>query len=70
MASGTRADDWGLFSYRIDEWEPGEEESGAGREVNSQLVNRSVARWQHLIPSFPWIVPGWSGILQRSVAEP
>ena len=40
-----------------------------------------VARWQNLIPSFPWIVPGWRAwgrhprkgrdqILQRSVAEP
>ena len=40
-----------------------------------------VARWQNLIPSFPWIVPGWGArgrnprkgrdqILQRSVAEP
>ena len=40
-----------------------------------------VARWQNLIPSFPWIVPGWSAwgrnprkgrdqILQCSVAEP
>ena len=35
----------------------------------------SVARWQNLIPSFPWIAPGWRAwgrnqILQRSVAEP
>ena len=40
-----------------------------------------VARWQNLIPSFPWIAPGWRAwgrnprkgrdqILQRSVAEP
>ena len=37
-----------------------------------------VARWQNLIPSFPWIVEGWGRnprkgrdqILQRSVAEP
>ena len=40
-----------------------------------------VARWQNLIPSFPWIAPGWrvlggnprkgrDQILQRSVAEP
>ena len=39
-----------------------------------------VARWQNLIPSFPWIAPGWRAwgrnprkgrdqILQRSVAE-
>ena len=38
----------------------------------------SVARWQNLIPSYPWIVPGWrawghnqrKGRDQRSVAEP
>ena len=40
-----------------------------------------VARWQNLIPSFPWIAPGWRAwgrnprkgrdqILQCSVAEP
>ena len=40
-----------------------------------------VARWQNLIPSFPWIAPGWRAwgrnprkgrdqIIQRSVAEP
>ena len=40
-----------------------------------------VASWQNLIPSFPWIAPGWRAwgrnprkgrdqILQRSVAEP
>ena len=40
-----------------------------------------VARWQNLIPSFPWIPPGWRAwgrnprkgrdqILQHSVAEP
>ena len=34
-----------------------------------------VARWQNLIPSFPWIAPGWrvwgrNQILQPSVAEP
>ena len=28
-----------------------------------------VARWQNLIPSFPWIAPRWP-ILQRSGAEP
>ena len=42
---------------------------------------RKVARWQNLIPSFPWFAPGWRAlgrnprkerdlILQRSVAEP
>ena len=34
----------------------------------------SVARWQNLIASSPWIAPGWrvwgSQILQCSVAEP
>ena len=46
----------------------------------------SVARWQNLIPSFPWIAPGWRAwgrnppwrnprkgrdqILQRTIAEP
>ena len=41
----------------------------------------SVARWRNLIPSFPWIAPGWRAwgrnprkgrdqILQRSIAEP
>ena len=34
-----------------------------------------VARWQNLMPSFPWIVLGWrtwgrNQILQCSVAEP
>ena len=40
-----------------------------------------VARWQNLIPSFPWIASGWRAwgrnprkgrdqILQRSIAEP
>ena len=40
-----------------------------------------VARWQNLIPSFPWIAPGWRAwernprkgrdqTLQRSLAEP
>ena len=44
-------------------------------------VLAKVARWQNLIPSFPWIAPGWSTwrhnprkgrdqILQRSGAEP
>ena len=52
-----------------------ENESGRGK------TECEVARWQNLIPSFPWIPPGWrvSGrnprkgrdqILQRSVAEP
>ena len=44
-------------------------------------TRQRVARWQNLIPSFPWIAPGWRAwgrnprkgrdpILQRSVAEP
>ena len=53
-------------------------------EINfkaNKMVTTKVARWQNLIPSFPWIVPGWRAwgrnprkgrdqILQRSVAEP
>ena len=45
------------------------------------IVGHRVARWQNLIPSFPWIAPGWRArgrnprkvrdqILQCSVAEP
>ena len=39
-------------------------------------IGGTVARWQNLIPSFPWIAPGWRAwgrrdqILQRSAAEP
>ena len=44
-------------------------------------ADAKVARWQNLIPSFPWILPGrraWGRnprkgrdlILQRSIAEP
>ena len=51
------------------------------RVVAVRSVDGSVARWQNLIPSFPWIAPGWRAwgrnprkgrdqILQRSVAEP
>ena len=25
----------------------------------TDLLKASVARWQNLIPSFPWIAPGW-----------
>ena len=50
-------------------------------EVDAGPPEDGVARWQNLIPSFPWIVPGWrvggqnprkgrDQILQRSVAEP
>ena len=46
-----------------------------------QRLRSKVARWQNLIPSFPWIAPGWRAwgrnprkgrdqILQHSVAEP
>ena len=46
-----------------------------------KILKIRVARWQNLIPSFPWIAPGWRAwgrnprkgrdqILQRSVAEP
>ena len=50
-------------------------------QPKSKLSQVSVARWQNLIPSFPWIAPGrraWGRnpmkgrdqILERSVAEP
>ena len=49
-----------------------------------KCIAAKVARWQNLIPSFPWIVPGWRAgtrgggnprkgrdqIFQRSIAEP
>ena len=45
---------------------------------NDDEVRNSVARWQNLMPSFPWIAPGWGRnprkgrdqILQSCVAEP
>ena len=51
------------------------------RHGTKEQKESSVARWQNLIPSFPWIGPGWIAwecnprkgrdlILQRSVAEP
>ena len=54
------------------------------QELRGQVrveLHLRVARWQNLIPSFPWIAPGWRAwghnprkgrdqILQRSVAEP
>ena len=51
-----------------------------GSGVNP-LAFGALARWQNLIPSFPWIAPGWRAwgrnprkgrdqISQRSVAEP
>ena len=67
------------------------EQNGARRQFNGDakhskvaltpLVADKVARWQNLIPSFPWIAPGWTAwgrnprkgrdqILQLSVAEP
>ena len=59
---------------------PFPEESRAG-ERPIRCLRHKVARWQNLIPSFPWIAPGrraWERnprkgrdqILQRSVAEP
>ena len=50
-----------------------------GEDISCQCIK--VARRQNLIPSFPWIAPGWRAwgcnprkgrdqILQRSVAEP
>ena len=50
------------------------------KEESKRLLGK-VSRWQNLIPSFPWIVPGWRAwgrnprkgrdqILLRSVAEP
>ena len=53
----------------------------AARVAEDAVAEGKVARWQNLIPSFPWIAPGcraWGRnprkgrdqILQRSVAEP
>ena len=47
---------------------------------DARVISAKVARWQNLIPSFPWIAPGWRAwgrnprkgrdhILQLSVAE-
>ena len=47
----------------------------------TMVVEDKFARWQNLIPSFPWVAPRWRAwgqkprkgrdqILQRSVAEP
>ena len=31
-----------------------------GEQLPVEKIQRpKVARWQNLIPSFPWIVPGW-----------
>ena len=54
---------------------------GVGHAALPPPPDARVARWQNLIPSFPWIAPGWRAwgrnprkgrdqILQRSVAEP
>ena len=54
---------------------------GMGFRPSKEELAGKVARWQNLIPSFPWIAPGWRAwgrnprkgrdqILQRSVAEP
>ena len=66
--------------------EKGRLHSGVERDIaESDIVHlpllSKVARWQSLIPSFPWIAPGWRAwgrnprkgrdqILQRRVAEP
>ena len=39
----------------LQDFQPGDGEEGVGKAQ----VKSSVARWQHLIPSFPWIAPGW-----------
>ena len=55
------------------------EEWSVRRDKKVHIVR--AARWQNLIPSFPWIATGWRAwgrnprkgrdqILQRSVAEP
>ena len=28
-------------------------------DIRKLLIQVKVARWQNLIPSFPWIAPGW-----------
>ena len=61
----------------LQDFQPGDGEEGVGKAQ----VKGSVARWQHLIPSFPWIAPGWrccgrnprkerDQILQRSRSLP
>ena len=84
--------DLGLKENRRLERLTGERHTGeGGREGQRERAVRkreresekaaSVASWQNLIPSFPWIAPGWrvwgrnprkgrDQILQRSVAEP
>ena len=57
----------------------GGDEKGDAMPMNA--MKGKVARWQNLIPSFPWIEPGWRAggrnprkgrdkVLQRSIAEP
>ena len=31
-----------------------------------EAAANKVARWQFLIPSFPWIAPGWGGVGAQS----
>ena len=56
-------------------------ERGGRLSLFMQASHSMVSRWQNLIPSFPWIVPGWTAwgrnprkgrdqILQHIVAEP
>ena len=55
-------------------------EEGEKALTSTRSLVAMVARWQNLIPSFPWIAPGWRAwgrnprkgrdqILQRSVAK-
>ena len=40
--------------------EKGDNADAIVKEDPLEMMNRSsVARWQNLIPSFPWIAPGW-----------
>ena len=38
---------------------------GVVRPVLDPLDDK-IARWQNLIPSFPWIAPGWKGVVTQS----
>ena len=83
----------GEAAEREGEVRPGEGEQDAHRglrpvheeedwpECAHRVPDASVARWQNLISSFPWIAPRWrvwgrnprkgrDPILQRSIAEP
>ena len=65
--------------YVIVDGSIGNDSGVTGTNESRKVVKGMVARWQNLIPSFPWIAPGWRAwrprkgrdqILQRSVAEP